>query len=62
MWESGTESECKCIMVLRGWVRQEEYKKRRNHAYKSMCSVGSLRQGGEEAPREAGSGLTLIFK
>ena len=62
MWESETESESKCIMVVRGWARQEEHKKRRNHAFKSVCSIGSLMQGGEEGPREAGNGLTLLFQ
>jgi len=49
-------------MVVRGWARQEEHKKRRNHAFKSVCSIGSLMQGGEEGPREAGNGLTLLFQ
>lgn len=62
VWESETESESKCIMVVRGWARQEEHKKRRNHAFKSVCSIGSLMQGGEEGPREAGNGLTLLFQ
>ena len=43
-------------------ARSEEHTKRRNHAFKSMCSIGSLRQGGEEGPREAGNGLALLFQ